>query len=404
MWPAVAVGALLANLTTAAPLGAALGIATGNTLEAVVGAYLLRRVGFRPSLERVDDVVALVVFGAALSTMVSATFGVASLLAAGLVAEADIISTWRVWWLGDAGGELIVAPALLILASRPRLERRPWIRVEGAALAIALVGVSAIVFSTPYALVYIVFPVLFWIGLRFRQPGTAIGGLIVCGIAVWFTSRGDGPFVGGSADAELLSAQLFVGVVMITGLLVAALVTERRRVEAQLKHQADHDPLTGLLNRRRFEQELERWVAHRTRYGGRGAVLVMDVDNLKSVNDQLGHAAGDELLTRVAEALKEQLRETDVVARLGGDEFTVLLPLAGEDRALAVAGALLERVREGAAVSGDEGATQATLSIGVSSFGEGLDLDAERVLASADMALYRAKAGGRDQVRVEGAV
>jgi diguanylate cyclase len=401
MWPAVAAGAFLANITTAGPLLTVTGIAAGNTLEAVFGAYLLRRLAdFRASLERVSDVVALVAYGAALSTTVAATVGVASLSAAGLIGPGETLATWRVWWLGDAGGDVIVAPALLVLASRPRLDRRPWLRIEAVLLLVLLCGASLVVLGSNRNFVYVLFPILFYIASRFRQPGTVLAGLIVSGIAVWFTARGHGPFIGGSADAELLRAQAFVGVATITGLVLAALATERSKVEKQLRHLADHDPLTGLFNRRRFAEELERWVSYGSRYGERGAVLVIDVDNLKKVNDVFGHAAGDDLLARVGGLLADRLRETDVLARLGGDEFTVLLRRADENDARTVATDLLERVREDAAVMRGDRAIQTTLSIGVASFGHGV-LDADRILARADRAMYLAKAAGRNQLQVD---
>ena len=110
-------------------------------------------------------------------------------------------------------------------------------------------------------------------------------------------------------------------------------ITERRRHEAELRHMADHDPLTGLLNRRSFERELERHVAYVERYGPKGAAIVLDLDHFKTINDTLGHSAGDELIVRVAHALRSRLRESDVLARLGGDEFAILLPEATPEEA-----------------------------------------------------------------------
>ena len=126
LWPAVTLGALLANLNTGVPAVTVLGIVVGNTLEAVTGAFLLRRVGgFRPGLERVRDVISLVVFGALISTIVSATIGVTSLLTGGVASWASAPSLWRTWWLGDMGGDLIVAPALLIAANYRRYRQLP---------------------------------------------------------------------------------------------------------------------------------------------------------------------------------------------------------------------------------------------------------------------------------------
>jgi diguanylate cyclase (GGDEF)-like protein len=399
MWPAIMVGAFLANITTAGSVLSDLGIATGNTLEAVIGVLLLHRVAdFDPSLQRVRDVFALVICAAVVSTMVSATIGVASLSAAGLVPDGELASTWRVWWLGDAGGDVIVAPALLILFSRPRPRGLSWAHLDATLLLGVLVGVSVIAFTAEETLTYIVFPVLVWIAFRLRQEGTAIAGLVVSGIAIWFTSRGEGPFVGGSSDAELLRAQTFVGVATITGLLAAALATERGRAVERLRHLADHDQMTDLLNSRRFKEELQRWIAHNTRYGVQGSVLVLDVDRFKDVNDSLGHAAGDELLADIGRVLRERLRETDVVARLGGDEFTVLLPQASEEQARTVATELLDEVgRDRTMVDGKRG--RVTVSIGATLFGFGIDGTPEQVLACADRAMYEAKGAGRNRVR-----
>jgi diguanylate cyclase (GGDEF)-like protein len=395
MWPAIAAGAFLANITTAGPVWAVSGIALGNTLEALVGAYLLRHFAdFRPSLARVSDVVALVVYAACCSTAVSATIGVASLSAAGLVETGETVATWRTWWLGDATGDLIVAPALLVLASRPSLPRQPRLAAEAAVLVAALAAITVVTFSIDEPLIYLVFPVLFWIALRFQQPGMVVATLIVSGVAVWFTARGHGPFIGGSADAELLRAQTFVGVASITGLLLAALATERERVEARLRRLADRDSLTGLLNRRRFAEELERWIAHCARYGDTGAVLVMDVDALKMVNDLAGHAAGDDLLSHVAIVLEERVRDTDVVARLGGDEFAVLLPSTDRERATAVAKGLLERVHERVRVGTSDGDVRASLSVGVCAFSDEAELTPDEILVRADRAMYRVKVAG----------
>jgi diguanylate cyclase len=401
MWPAIWVGAFLANITTAGPVLSDLAIATGNTLEAVVGAYLLSRVaGFRPSLDRVRDVVSLVVFAGLLSTAISAIVGVTSLWAAGLVPDGQILPTWRVWWFGDLGGDLVVAPALLILAVRPALPRRPWVRVEAVVLAVVLVTVTTIAFSHRISFAYVVIVILLWTGLRFQQLGTAVAGLVASGIAIWATAHGRGPFIGGSEDAELLRAQLFVGVAMTSGLVASALNAERASAVQRLQELADHDTLTGVLNRRRFTEELDRSIAYSRRYGGQGAVLVLDVDHFKSINDEFGHAVGDQVLARLGALLRERVRGTDVVGRLGGDEFTVLLPRADAEQSLAVARAVLDKLRSEGTVTMTGRSIGITASIGVGRFGQGLGLDSQQVLRNADVAMYEAKEAGRDRVRV----
>jgi serine phosphatase RsbU (regulator of sigma subunit)/integral membrane sensor domain MASE1/anti-sigma regulatory factor (Ser/Thr protein kinase) len=231
LWPAVALGALLTNIDTGVSAITVAGITCGNTLEALVGTYLLRRVGFRASFPRVRDVISLVVFGAALSTIVSASIGVASLLIGDAIPFAHSATVWRTWWLGDMGGDLIVAPALLVAATHYPFTRAPGRVLEAVCLAVALAGSSLFVFSQSTSVTYVVFPLLAWAALRFWQPGAAFGSLLVASIAVAFTANGQGPFAMSSPDDRLLLAQTFVAVAGVTALLLAVVTSARRRAE-----------------------------------------------------------------------------------------------------------------------------------------------------------------------------
>ena len=173
-------------------------------------------------------------------------------------------------------------------------------------------------------------------------------------------------------------------------------VTERRAYEERLRHLADHDALTGLLNRRGFESTLERHLARCRRYGAAGALLVIDLDGFKLVNDTLGHGAGDGLIVSCAQALKARLRETDVIARLGGDEFAVLLPHQTRSEAEQVAQSLIDTVREQAADIAHSHPGRITASIGIARFGEE-QLTAAEMLGHADLAMYEAKEAGKDR-------
>jgi PAS domain S-box-containing protein len=239
LWPAVALGALLANSWTGIPLISVLGITTGNTLEALVGAYLLLRfAGFQRSLEGIKDVLALVVFGGVISTMVSATVGVASLWLGGVTALSDIASDWRVWWVGDMGGDLVVAPLLLALASPGARSALRGRYVEAGASFALLVPFSVLVFSQ-LPLPYLLFPVFIWSALRFRQLGAAAASLVVGGIAVAFTANDAGPFVHGSPDDSLLLSQGFIGVASVSALLLAAVTSQRQRAVEALQRARD---------------------------------------------------------------------------------------------------------------------------------------------------------------------
>jgi diguanylate cyclase (GGDEF)-like protein/PAS domain S-box-containing protein len=183
----------------------------------------------------------------------------------------------------------------------------------------------------------------------------------------------------------------------LTCVVQAQDVTERKQFESELRFLADHDSLTSVFNRRRFQTELERELAAAGRYGTGGATLILDLDDFKRINDTRGHAAGDDLLRSVAHALRERLRRTDILARLGGDEFGIILPHADEQRAVAVA----EGLREVIGATEAPGGERITASVGVSIYDGKHDGDSgERVVTSADAAMYAAKEGGRDRVRI----
>ncbi len=172
-------------------------------------------------------------------------------------------------------------------------------------------------------------------------------------------------------------------------------LSERRRYEQELAHLADHDVLTGLPNRRRFDVALAEHLDRCARGGPRGALLLMDLDHFKEVNDTRGHDAGDELIVSVAGVLRGTLRESDLVARLGGDEFAVLLPDADRSGAAQVADTIVERVRENSRTM--EGVNRrVTASVGVVTFAAAAERNID-VLSLADMLMYDAKDAGRDR-------
>jgi diguanylate cyclase (GGDEF)-like protein len=153
---------------------------------------------------------------------------------------------------------------------------------------------------------------------------------------------------------------------------------------------------TDITERKHFEEALQRQVAHVRRYGHGGALIVLDLDHFKQINDLLGHAAGDQLLTRVAGSLRERVRESDLLARLGGDEFAVLLPHADERDAGEVATALLDAVRR-STVGNEERRVTGSIGVAMLSADAEEELSAEAVLARADLAMYDAKEAGRDR-------
>jgi diguanylate cyclase (GGDEF)-like protein/PAS domain S-box-containing protein len=177
-------------------------------------------------------------------------------------------------------------------------------------------------------------------------------------------------------------------------------LSERKRFESQLRHLADHDTLTGLDNRQRFESELARIVDENRRYRRRFALLALDLDGFKTVNDRFGHPVGDELLARISGLLRHSVRDSDIVARVGGDEFAIILHETGQAEAIAVAEKVLDAIGRGGLV--EHGAQQArvTSSIGITTLDADGQLTGAELVLEADTAMYDAKSEGRDRYSV----
>lgn len=235
MWPGIAFGAFFANILANEPAVTALGIACGNTLEALAGAWMLHRAGFDHRLARLRDVLILVFFPAVLSTMISATIGVTSLCLGGIQPWESYGLLWRLWWVGDAMGAVIVAPFLLVWGNRRHVFA--YDKAEAAILLAGLATAYSVVFTMPthsIAFVFIVFPFIGWAALRFLHHGVTLVTLLACSVTVWATLHGAGPFTPFSMEGNLMLMQLFIGMVAVTGLLLSAAITGQRESEQRL--------------------------------------------------------------------------------------------------------------------------------------------------------------------------
>jgi signal transduction histidine kinase len=268
MFPGILLGAFFVNFFIGAPLFVACGIAVGNTLEAIIGAYLLKKVvGFNPSLDRIKDVLALVVLAALMSTVISATIGVSS-LAYGGVLTSSYLSTWGAWWIGDMVSNIIVAPFLFVWSRRAYVHFEKKRALELIALTASIIVIGIFVFRGLFGieiknspLTYIVFPPLIWAALRFgpREVVTALFSLSL--FAVWGTSQGYGPFARGDLSESLLFLQSFMVVVSITSMVLAAAVSERRVLEKRKDDFisfASHELKTPVTSVKAYAQILQK--------------------------------------------------------------------------------------------------------------------------------------------------
>ena len=399
VWPAILAGAFAANITTAGSVATSIGIAGGNTLEGLLGSYLVQRFAAgRQAFGRPRNAFRFAVLAAAVSPVVSATCGVTSLALGGFAHWADFGRIWLTWWLGDGAGALVVAPVVLLWSESPPVRWGRRQAVEGAALLVCLVLVGQLVFggqfpaeTKNYPLEFLCIPILLWAAFRFGARETATAILLLSAIAITGTLRGFGPFARDTRNESLLLLQAFIAVIAVTQLIVAAVVAERRRMEGHLRDLAVRDPLTGLANYRQLMVALEAEIRRSQRTQRPFAVLLLDVDGLKRINDRHGHLVGSRALCRLAEVLHMSCRAVDTAARYGGDEFALVLPETDDAAAGYVAARVAERLKQ------DVDNPRITASFGVALFPRD-GTTAEAMLSGADRALYAMKgrpSGGR---------
>ncbi len=513
VWPGIFLGAFLANLTTAGSILTSLGVATGNTLEGILGAYLVARfAGGLNAFSKPLNVFKFAFLAGMVSTTISATVGVTTLSLGGFAKWVDYTSIWVTWWLGDAVGAVLVAPFLLLWISDWRVRWNPVRLLEFCGLLAALYLTGRAVFggllplgAKNYPLEYLCIPLLIWAAFRFGRREAATAALTLATITIWGTLQGFGPFVAKTRNESLLILQLFLAILAVMGLVLAAAVAERKRVaerfglavesapnamvmadlqgrivlvnsqatrmfgfrreelvgqsvdvlvperfrgahpehragfsahpqarpmgagrdlyavrkdgtefpveiglnpietedgllvlsaivditarkqaEQEILRLATTDPLTGLVNYRKLIDTLEAEINRFDRTRRPFAVMLLDLDGLKKINDTHGHLVGSQALRRLAAVLRAHCRQVDTPARYGGDEFAVVLPETGLTEAQQIA----KRIRERLASDGESPAISG--SVGCAVFPEDGET-IEKLLSAADRALYGMK-------------
>jgi diguanylate cyclase (GGDEF)-like protein len=398
---AVALAELASDLAWGYPVGVTLGWALSNIAGPLLAAFLLRKAGNeRGELAPVRPLLQFFVLGVVVGPLAGATIGAATTT---LSRGSGFAEVWPDYFVGDALGVLVVAP--LLLAGRGAETRRS--PRELVALILSTAAVSIAVFtdfggSWMVTMPYLLIPYFAWAALRFGTVGTAWTSLGVTAVASVFTAGGVGPFAlaGEPEGIAVTLLQIFLAATVSFALLLAALVSDlsdRRQIEAALRHQATHDPLTGLPNRSRFAEELEDALSAAEVTGRRIGLLVCDLDGLKAVNDRLGHKSGDELLIEVAGRLRSSVRPDDLVARISGDEFVVLLLEVDDEILRRVARRLVAEVAE-PVVLAPQREIRPSISVGAAVADEGDSPDS--LFRVTDTALYRAKRRGRGRVVV----
>lgn len=528
-WPLIFLAAFFANYTNAGNFWTSFGIATGNTLEAVVAATMVSKfANGKYAFDRPADAAKFVLFAGILCTSISAGIGVTSLLLAGYLEWNQSMATLVTWWLGDATGAVVFGPPIIAWCAHREFRWDRWRSLEAGVLFAGLVLVASFIFrqriegdKIALSQGFFVFPIACWIAFRFFPRVTTIATLVVATIVLMYTIMGYGPFsIYGAVSLRLLVAQLYIGVLAVTTIVLSSATFEKLRIEQRIResedrfrqladgspsmiwvsdengnctflnrtwrlytgrtmesglgtgwlsdvHPADvkgvmaelrsalrrqnefradfrirgtdqefrwflttgnprfhpdgrfaghvgtcidisdrkqheerlkldalRDPLTGLPNRTFFIQHLRRGLEDSWRGNGvERAVLFLDLDRFKLINDTFGHPAGDKLLVEISRRLETIIRPGDTIARLSGDEFAVLLEgVDGIEQAESVATRLEELFNT--PFKFEEETFYVSFSTGIAMV-EPHHSRPEDVLRDADAAMYKAKSLGR---------
>ena len=303
LWPGVWLGAALVNATVELSWLAAAIIATGNTLEALAAATLIRRgAGVPTRFRRGEDVFGFIAW-CALSAAIAASIGMLALQLRSPAALPDLALNWWTWWQGDVCGMVIVAPLLLTWSARGTLQWNGTRIAEGLLLAALLLTVTQLIFgraadpASALAVPYLVLPLFVWVALRFSQREVTAATAAVCALSVWHTLAGRGPFAVGTLNESLLALLLFICVALFMGLVLSALLNERERALAELSRRH-----AELQERFRIERERSEAELHEAKNAAEKA-----------------SAAKSEFLAKVSHELRTPLNSLLILAKLLAD-------------------------------------------------------------------------------------
>lgn len=422
VWPGIWIGSFLVNVWASwsgqgdlgvAGIVVAASIAIGSTLQTMLANLLLRKwVGVAKLFDAAPTTIAFAAI-AAVCCFIASSWGVATLAIAGLH-DGGLGESWRIWWLGDFIGVIVVTPAMMTWRQLLPIDSRPGYVAETIGTLVLLTAVTAFVFyyqAPPgvvfYPLTFLPLPFLVWIACRTNPAGVAFAACLVSAIAVVATSGGSGPFAR-TTDESLIFLQSFMGMTTLMGLTLAAAVcghknatADLRKLTLELQQLALTDELTGLRNRRGFLLLADHaWrLARRARV--RCLLMFIDLDGLKAVNDTHGHRLGDELLIDAANVLTHVFRETDVIGRVGGDEFAIVELVDSVEPTEAGAKRLLAQIAEFNARGGKP--YRLAMSYGIEELPASPELSLEELLSRADSAMYERKRERRLRAESTGA-
>jgi diguanylate cyclase (GGDEF)-like protein len=313
----------------------------------------------------------------------------------------------------DMLGYALFTPLILVLSTKQTYQRAKIAEIPMVALLLTLVGGATylVFWQTSYPLSFVLISVVLLVTLRVGFIASVLAVNLVAVLATVATMHGQGPFMLGQGAIQshrILLLQAFLALTMVTVFSVSVMQIERRVFHERLQiayeemeKRATTDVLTGLANRRLFDETLKLEWMRASRSGASLALLMLDVDHFKSYNDCYGHPAGDACLRCIAQTiLALEHRSTDLLARYGGEEFSFLLPATKLEDAARIAEKIRSRIERMHADPENAGEFAVTISIGCAAMMPTHDLAPEALIAASDRALYQAKRNGRNRVEI----
>lgn len=408
IWPGIFIGAFILNLTLSS-LIPSLQIAMTNTLGPVIGFWFLQKFRKQNIFESIS-VMVLFIASIIIASVITASGGTLTLFLHNFIDKQAIFKVWNGWFIGDLIGFLLIAP-LIETINLPTHGIKRIASYEGALMTLVLTIVILILFGpiapfnlVQYPVVYFLLPPLIWATLRFEPTIAVLAVLITTLASIYGTILGYGPFIRDDISQTLLLIQSFNGVLSITILMMAAIFHERNcahhnlNLKAdELNHRATYDELTGIPNRTLFLDRLTHSIEKAKRDDNKLAVLFIDLDHFKEINDSLRHDVGDIVLIEVSKRLNSTLRKSDTLARLGGDEFTIIIESIKDiEVVVEISNKIISQMRE--PIFHLNQSLYVTTSIGISIYPDDGD-DVKTLQRNADSAMYKAKAEGRDNYK-----
>lgn len=388
-----------ADLVTGTQLWVAMGFALANMTGALAGWQALHRHSERTLQMEGQYSALLVLYGSGVASFVSAAIGGPI---SAYVFDAPMVQAMVMWWSSEWMNAMIMLPFLLALPTArhcnlQRLAER-WRPLALPVLAVVLFEAASHTMGNKMGALAFSLPALLWCALTYPILATTLITLLVFATKIIVASSGYMDFTPAHyIDAATL--RLGVTMLILGPLSVAGAHAARTELLKRLRRQANHDNLTDMLSRNGFVQASNTLLKRMAHDGSPVAVLMLDLDHFKQVNDNHGHASGDQLLCDFTQTLTQALRPQDVLGRIGGEEFAVVLPRVSATDAAAIAQRLCLAVRNSAFVTAQQTPLRVTVSIGVAHIAQLHPQDSiESLLRDADAALYQAKALGRDRV------